>query len=160
MNKVRSAVAVLSLSAAALVAMLGQEGYTDRAIQPLPGDKWTNGFGTTTRTDGTPLQPGETTTPVKALVRALVDIQRFEGALRQCVRVPLLQNEYDAFLSLAYNIGSNAFCGSTLARKLNAGDYPGACREILRWDKFKGQPVRGLTLRREAEFKQCMETHQ
>lgn len=160
MNKTRSAVAVLSLSAAALVAMLGHEGYTDRAIQPLPGDKWTNGFGTTTRTDGSPLQPGEATTPVKALARALVDIQRFEGALRQCVRVPLLQNEYDAFLSLAYNIGPNAFCGSTLARKLNAGDYPGACREILRWDKFQGQPVRGLTLRREAEFKQCMETHQ
>lgn len=160
MNKTRSAVAVLTLSAAAFVGLLSHEGYTDRAVQPLPGDKWTNGFGTTTRPDGTPLGPQDTTTPVKALARALVDIQRFEGALRQCVAVPLLQNEYDAFMSLAYNIGSRAFCGSTLVRKLNSGDYPGACREILRWDKFQGQPVRGLTLRREAEFKQCMETHQ
>jgi lysozyme len=70
--------------------------------------------------------------------------------------VPLHQHEYDAFLSLAYNIGAGAFCGSTLVRKLNTGDYTGACAEILRWDKFQGQPLRGLTLRRQAEHRQCL----
>lgn len=147
----RVLLASLTLSAAALVGLVVHEGYTDVAVQPLPGDKWTNGFGTT---EG--VKPGDRTTPVKALARALQDVQKFEGALKQCVKVPLHQHEYDAYVSLSYNIGSTAFCSSTLVRKLNAEDYEGACREILRWDKFKGKPLKGLTIRRQAEFKQCM----
>lgn len=139
------------MSAAALVALVGHEGYTDRAVIPVKGDVPTIGFGTT---EG--VKMGDATTPPKALARALQDVGRYEGALKLCVKVPLHQHEYDAYVSLAYNIGSRAFCGSTLARKLNEGDYPGACREILRWDRFKGQPLRGLTTRREREYRQCI----
>ena len=140
----------LALGAATLVALAAHEGFNDRAYIPVPGDVPTIGFGTT---EGVKL--GDKITPVKALERALTDVQRFEGALKQCVKVPLHQHEYDAYISLSYNIGSGAFCGSTLVRKLNAGDYRGACAEILRWDRFKGQPLRGLTIRREKEYKQC-----
>lgn len=147
----RNRVAALSLSAAALVALVSFEGYTDKAVIPVPGDVPTIGFGTT---DGVKL--GDKITPPVALGRALRDVQKFEGALKQCVTVPLSQNEYDAYISLSYNIGSSAFCKSTLVKKLNAGDYDGACREILRWDRFKGQPLRGLTLRREQEYQQCL----
>lgn len=147
----RRLIATIILSASALVGIVASEGYTDKAVIPVPGDVPTVGFGTT---EG--VRMGDTTTPPKALVRALQDVQRYEGAVRQCVTVPLHQYEYDAYVSLAYNIGSGAFCGSTLVRKLNAGDYPGACREILRWDRFKGQPLRGLTLRREREYQQCV----
>ena len=87
--------------------------------------------------------------------RALDDVQRFEGALKQCVKVPLHQYEYDAYISLSYNIGSKAFCGSTLVKKLNAGDFDGACQQVLRWDRFKGKPLAGLTKRRQAEYEQC-----
>ena len=59
-------------------------------------------------------------------------------------------------LQLSYNIGSSGFCGSTLVRKLNAYDYAGACLAIRQWDKFRGQPLRGLTLRREREYQQCI----
>ena len=127
------------------------EGYRDRAYVPVPGDVPTIGFGTT---DG--VKPGDTITPPKALERALHDVQKFEGALKHCVRVPLHQHEYDAYVNLAYNIGPGAFCGSTLVRKLNAGDYIGACQQILVWDKFKGKPLRGLTIRRQQEHQQCM----
>jgi lysozyme len=41
-------------------------------------------------------------------------------------------------------------------RKLNAQDYAGACQEILRWDNFQGKPLKGLTLRREKEYRQCI----
>ena len=149
--KQRTTVAALSLSAAALVALALSEGYTGKAVQPLPGDKPTIGFGTT---DG--VRMGDTITPPKALERKLRDVQAFEGAIKQCVRVPLSQGEYDAYVSLAYNIGSKAFCGSTLVRELNAGNYDAACKQILRWDKFKGKPVRGLTLRREREYQTCI----
>jgi lysozyme len=147
----RKAIAGLSLSAAALVGLLVQEGYREKAYTPVPGDVATIGFGTTGG-----VMIGDTTTPTKALVRSLADVQKFEGALKQCVTVPLHQHEYDAFNSLAYNIGSGAFCRSTLVRKLNSLDYAGACQQILVWDKFKGQPLRGLTLRRQKEYRECM----
>jgi len=146
----RTKVAALVLSASAMVGILMHEGYSDRAIIPVPGDVPTIGFGTTQG-----VKPGDRTTPPRALQRALNDLYTFDGALKRCVTAPLAQHEYDAFLSLSYNIGSTAFCGSTLVRKLNAGDYAGACLEILRWDKFKGAALPGLTNRRLAEFKQC-----
>jgi lysozyme len=72
------------------------------------------------------------------------------------VKVPLYQHEYDAYLSLSYNIGPTAFCKSTLVRKLNQQDYSGACAQILRWNRAGGEVVRGLSIRREAEYKQCL----
>ncbi len=148
---VRVVIGALSLSASALVGIALHEGYRGEAYIPVKGDVPTIGFGTT---DG--VKPGDRIEPVQALVRKLADVQRFEGALKECVRVPLHQYEYDAFMSLAYNIGPGAFCGSTLVRRLNAGDYTGACNEILRWDRFRGEPLRGLTLRRQAENRQCL----
>lgn len=146
----RVKIAGLSLSAIALVGIALHEGYSDRAYTPVPGDVPTIGFGTT---EG--VKPGDTITPPKALQRALQDVQKYEGALKRCVKVPLHQHEYDAYISLSYNIGPTAFCNSTLVRKLNAEDYAGACAEILRWDKFKGQPLRGLTIRRQQEYGLC-----
>nr|WP_299146749.1 glycoside hydrolase family protein [uncultured Comamonas sp.] len=106
--------AALTLSAAALVGIVLHEGYTDRAVIPVKGDVPTIGFGTTTG-----VKLGDTTTPPKALARALTDVQQFEGALKQCVTVPLAQHEYDALVSFSYNVGGRAFCQSTLVRKLS-----------------------------------------
>jgi len=147
----RTEVAALTLSAAALVAIVMHEGYSDVAYVPVPGDVATIGFGTTQG-----VKPGDRITPPVALQRALNDSERFQGALKQCVVVPLTQNEYDAYISLSYNIGSSAFCKSSLVKKLNAGDYTGACTEILKWDKFKGKPLAGLTKRRQEEYTKCL----
>ena len=149
--KARIVIGALTLSASALGGIAVHEGYRGEAYRPVPGDVPTIGFGTTAG-----VKSGDRIEPVQALVRKLQDVQKFEGALKQCVRVPLHQYEYDAFLSLAFNIGPGAFCGSTLVRRLNAGDYAGACAEILRWDRFRGEPLRGLTLRRQAENRQCL----
>ena len=151
----RMKLTALVLSATALVSIAVHEGYRDTAYIPVPGDVPTIGFGTTGG-----VKMGDKITPPQALVRALQDVQKFEGALKQCVKVPLHQHEYDAYISLSYNIGSGAFCGSTLVKKLNAKDYAGACKEILRWDKFKGKPLNGLTVRREREYRQCISDSQ
>ena len=156
----RRAVAGLTLSAAALVGIVLHEGYTDHAVVPVKGDVPTIGFGTTDE-----VKIGDITTPPEALARALTDIQQFEGALKQCVTVPLAQHEYDAFVSFSYNVGSRAFCQSTLVRKLNAEDYAGACAELMRWRFFQGKDCAlpanarlcgGLATRREAEYRQCI----
>ncbi len=147
----RAAISTLVLSAMGLVGIALHEGYSDRAVIPVPGDVPTIGFGST---EGVKL--GDKTTPPAALARALSSIQKFEGAVKQCVTVPLSQIEYDAYISLSYNIGANSFCKSTLVKKLNGYDYAGACAEILRWDRFKGQPLAGLTKRRRQEYERCM----
>ena len=149
----RRAVAALSLSAAGLVSLLQSEGYTSRAVIPIKGDVPTIGFGTT---DG--VKMGDTITPQAAVSRALSDVSKCEGAIKRCVKVPLTQGEYDAYLSLSYNIGSGAFCGSTLVRKLNASDYAGACEQVLVWDKAGGRRVQGLTARRNREYAQCRQS--
>lgn len=146
----RTNVAALVLSASAIIGIVVHEGYSDTAYIPVAGDVPTIGFGTTTG-----VKLGDKITPVKALERALTDVNAFEATLKQCVKVPLHQYEYDAYISLSYNIGSKAFCSSTLVKLLNSGDYEGACKQILRWDKFQGKPLRGLTIRRQSEYKQC-----
>ncbi len=160
--KLRVAVGALGLSAAGLVGIALSEGYTDRAVRPLPGDVPTVGFGSTTRPDGSPVRMGDTTTPTEALTRKLRDVQRFEGVLQQCIRMPLFQHEYDAIVSWAYNVGPGAACRSTLVRKLNAGDYAGACAEFDRWTYFQGRDCRdptnrcsGLAKRRAEERALC-----
>ena len=147
----RTAIAALTLSASALVGIALNEGYVEVAAPPVAGDVPTNGFGST---EGVRL--GDKTTPTRALVRLLNDANSHSEGIKRCIKVPLYQYEFDAYSSLAYNIGVNAFCSSTLVAKLNAGDYAGACKQILRWDRFKGKPLRGLTKRRQAEYATCM----
>ena len=152
-NRQRAGVVGLVLSASAFVGILNHEGYFDVAAPPVKGDACTYGFGTT---EG--VKCGDRITPPKAVNRALTDVSKFEGAIKQCVQVPLAQNEYDAYVSLAYNIGPTAFCNSSLVKKLNAKDYAGACQAILSWDKFQGRTLPGLTRRRLDEYHQCIGT--
>lgn len=148
---IRPTAASLYLSAAVLVGIALEEGFTSKAVIPVPGDVPTIGFGTT---EG--VKKGDVITPEKALVRLLQDADKFSEGVKRCANVPLFQHEYDAYVSLSYNIGTGAFCNSTLVKKLKVYDYEGACKEILKWDKFKGEPLKGLTHRRQREYKLCM----
>ena len=150
-SKIRLALSALAFSAAGFVGLLGYEGFTGQATIPVKGDVPTIGFGTT---EGVKL--GDTITPEAAIERAFRDIRKTESAIHKCVDVPLSQGEYDAFTSFAYNVGTSAFCSSTLVKKLNAGDYSGACQELKRWVYVKGRKVQGLVNRREKEFQMCM----
>lgn len=155
----RQSIGALALSAVALVGIALNEGYSDKAITPVPGDVPTIGFGTTQG-----VKIGDKITPPKALARALADVQKYEGAVKKCVTVPLTQNEYDAYIDLAYNIGTAAFCGSTAVKRLNAYDYTGACEAILLFKKFQGRDCSllenkhlcgGIWTRRQAAHQQC-----
>ena len=152
----RTKASALVLSAAVLAAIAGYEGYRSAAYIPVPGDVPTIGHGTTRYEDGKPVKMGDKVTPERARILLQHDASAFARAVQRCAPVPMHKHEFDAFTSLAYNIGEGAFCRSTLAKKLNALDYAGACREILRWDKFQGKPLRGLTLRRQKEYQLCI----
>lgn len=84
-------------------------------------------------------------------------IGQFYDGLMRCVHTPLTQGQAVAVTSWAYNVGLGAACSSTLVRKLNAGAPADEwCRELLRWDHAGGKRVRGLTNRRQAEYRECV----
>jgi lysozyme len=83
------------------------------------------------------------------LLRA--DTQRFSETIKNAVTVTLTQNQFDALVSLAYNIGATAFRNSTLVRKLNAGDYAGAAEQFAVWRISEGAVNPVLVARRATE---------
>ena len=86
------------------------------------------------------------------------DIGKTYTQLAGCARSAVTPNQAVALLSLGFNIGGRALCRSTLMWMLNAGE-PAAqwCKQILRWDKAGGRKIKGLTRRREAETKLCLQ---
>ena len=149
-SKIRTNVAALVISASALVGIAINEGYVGQTYKDVVGVP-TLGFG---ETKG--VQPGQTTTPPKALKQLLSSADDHATGIKQCIAVPLSQGEYDAYLSLSYNIGVGAFCKSNLVKKLNTQDYAGACQEILKWNRAGGVVQPGLNKRRYEEFNTCM----
>lgn len=147
----RMAVAGLSLTAAGLISIANHEGFRSEAYIPVAGDVPTIGFG---HTEGVKL--GDKITVNEGLSFLHEDVRTAEKAVKECVKVPLYQHEYSAYVSLAYNIGGRAFCDSTLVRKLNAGDYTGACEEIKRWTFVGGRELQGLVRRRAEEYRLCI----
>jgi lysozyme len=147
----------LTLSALGLVSIAGYEGYRSAAYDDGVGVQ-TIGYGTT-RIDGRPVVPSDRTTPERALIWLAADAEAKQQAMRRCLGdVPLHQHEWDAYVSLTYNIGTGAWCNSTLVRllKQTPPDYAGACAQILRWTRAGGRVMRGLVTRRESEYRTCM----
>lgn len=91
----------------------------------------------------------------EAMLRA--EAERYADDVLQCVPA-LADRPYQlaASVSLAYNIGSGAFCRSKAARLFNAGDWRGGCDQFRRWIYAGGKPARGLVNRRDAERELCM----
>ncbi|WP_312056800.1 lysozyme [Acinetobacter courvalinii] len=112
---------------------------------------WTIGTGTTIYPDGRKVKKGDTCTPDQAKAYFAHDLKRFEKAVNQSVKVSINQNQFDALVSLTYNIGEQAFKDSTLLAKLNKGDYLGAADQFPRWNKGGGKVLKGLVRRRADE---------
>ena len=107
----------------------------------MPNDPPTNGFGSTTGDDGEPLKLGDKTDPVRAVRRAVGDLNLKEKAFKRCLGpdVVLHQYEYDAYADLLYNVGEGNVCKSSIIPKLRAGRYADACNTILDFRKVQGR---------------------
>lgn len=116
-----------------------------------PANVWTIGWGTTVYPNGIKVKKGDTCTIEQARAFKNHDLKRFQKCVNDTVAVPLNQNQFDALVSLTYNIGEAAFKSSTLLKKLNAGDFAGAADQFLVWNKSKGKVLNGLVNRRAAE---------
>ena len=103
---------------------------------------------------GPELQMGQTFTREQCDDMLAKDLLEHAAAL-DCIKTPMADGQKAAFLSFAFNVGNGAFCGSTLARKANAGDMRGACAELSRWTLAGGRELAGLVKRRAAERALC-----
>jgi lysozyme len=100
------------------------------------------------------IKAGESFTTItrdQALQLLQQDLVWAERAVRTNVLVPLTQSQFDALVSFVYNVGETNFRGSTLLRKLNAGDYEGALAEFPKWNRSGGDVVDALVERRAQE---------
>ena len=118
-----------------------------------PSQKATIGFGSTYYPDGkkVTLQDKEITEEKAFEILEYIANKDFGSNINKVVKVPLNQNQFDALVSLIYNIGSTQFVGGTVDDKLNAGNTSAA---IETWKKYRfdnGKVVSGLVNRRNAE---------
>ncbi|PZR17268.1 MAG: hypothetical protein DI536_02780 [Archangium gephyra] len=107
----------------------------------------TIGYGHT----GSDVKPGMVITQQRAEQLLKNDTGWAQKAVRDTVKVPLTQGQFDALTSFTFNLGAGALRSSTLVKKLNAGDYAGAQKEFGRWVHAGGQVLAGLVRRRAAE---------
>ena len=121
------------------------EGFSATAYT-CAGGKVTIGYGST---DGVTL--ADTVTEEEAEAMLLRDLEKASDAIDDYVDVPLTQGQYDALCSFIYNVGRQAFRGSTLLRLLNEGKHTAAGNQLPRWNKASGKVLPGLVRRREAE---------
>lgn len=99
-------------------------------------------------------------------------LPRYLNEINRCIKVPISDKTRAAYLSLAYNIGSGAFCRSTALKRLNAGtpvsiergdrkvlvsSEEGSCEAMMMWTRAGGKFVKGLENRRKVEVSMCLE---
>lgn len=120
------------------------EAYPDPGSRD--GTPWTIGWGST----GPGIAKGVVWTQKQADDRFAADLGRFEKAVALMAPVTT-QNQFDALVSFAYNVGLTALNDSTLLRLHKRGDYVGAKDQFARWNKNDSKVMAGLTRRRKAE---------
>lgn len=125
------------------------EGFVNHAYKPVSDEiYYTIGYGHY----GPDVRVGQTITEPQAEQLLANDLQRYVSGVASLVHVSLNQNQFDALVSFAYNVGVGALGKSTLLTKLNAGDYKGAALEFPKWVYGAGGlALQGLVNRRHAE---------
>lgn len=124
------------------------EGYSSKAY-PDPatgGAPWTIGYGTTKG-----VKPDMVITAQQAEKMLRDDVAKFESGVSSLITSPTTQGQFDAMVSLAYNIGLGNFGKSTLLKKHNARCYTCAADQFRVWNRANGKVMNGLTKRRAAE---------
>ena len=134
-------------------------------LQPklCPAGVWTEGYGRAMfGKDGKFLTKNNTTqaqaeklatikTKLQAEVALIEDTEEFSNKIKPFIKVEINDDMFSSFVSLAYNIGDNAFKNSTLLKLLNASDYHAASHQFDVWIKAGGKTVQGLVNRRAVE---------
>lgn len=145
----------LRLSAAGYFFLQESESFSSTPYLD-GGGVATIGFGSTRYPSGKAVSMRDKSiTHFEASEIFMIEVEKYEQAVRDAMPIELNQCEFDALVSLCYNIGISAFKHSTLVKIADRKD--GMLQEadqILRWNRDNGKEVKGLTNRRRKE--RCM----
>ncbi|CAI2418805.1 lysozyme [Serratia liquefaciens] len=127
------------------------KGFEQLRLKAYPdpgtgGKPWTIGWG---HTKG--VKQGDRITQAQAEQFLSDDLTVFELTVNSAIKRPMTQNQFDAMVSLAFNIGGPNFAQSTLVKNFNTGDVQGAADQFPRWKFSAGNVMPGLVKRRAAE---------
>tara|TARA_B100000401_G_C52467606_1_gene559565 strand:- start:151 stop:612 length:462 start_codon:yes stop_codon:yes gene_type:complete len=136
---------MMQLSKTGIELLKHFEGCELKAYQDSVG-VWTIGYG---HTKG--IYEGLEITQSEAEKMLQDELPEYEGYITDKVVPMLQQHEYDALVCWVYNLGPTNLSSSTMLKKLNAGEFKEVPFQMKRWDKAGGQPLLGLTRRRNAE---------
>lgn len=136
----------MHLGSAGEALIKSYEKFRPTAYLPTPRDVWTIGWS---HTHG--VKQGDICTLDEAEVFFQQDVASVVATVNSDVLVCISQNQFDALVSLAFNIGGAAFAGSTLLRRLNDGAMIAAASQFAVWNKQAGRVLPGLVARRGAE---------
>jgi lysozyme len=127
------------------------EGRVLKAYK-CPAGVLTIGYGHTNAAGGFQFNASTVITAAQALQILRADIDKFEDGVERLIKGATLSKcQFDAIVSLAFNIGLGAFGKSTLLKRIKAGNLDAVPAEFMKWNKVKGKAVAGLTRRRRAE---------
>lgn len=118
-----------------------------------PAGVWTIGYGLTSAAGIVPVKQGMKITQKQADEYLVRSLKAYEDQVTKMLKRTPTQAQFDALVSLNYNIGPNAMGKSTVIRKFNAGDIQGAADAFLLFVKAGGKVLQGLVNRREDERK-------
>ena len=121
------------------------EGFRSEAYQDVVG-VWTIGYGFTLG-----VQPGDKITKAQALKRLARELESYEAAVMRACKVEPNQNQFDALVCFAFNVGAAGMAKSSVIKAHNRGDTQAAARAFSLWNKAGGKVWPGLTRRRAAE---------
>lgn len=131
------------------------EDYSEKAYRRFPSEPWTCGWGHT----GVEVTQTTTCTPKIALAWLISDTSVAAGAVTKDVKAALTQHQFDALVSLVYNLGQvvlehrsgEVWVESTMLKQLNAGQVAQAAEGFLEWDRVSGVVNKGVLRRRALE---------
>jgi lysozyme len=127
------------------------EGFS-AAPYLCPAGVWTIGYGSTRYPDHSRVQPTDKpVTESEAVAILAATLTDYETGVLNLVEVDMTQNQFDALVSFAYNLGLQNLKTSTLLRFMNNGQYAHVAEQFARWNKAAGKVLPGLVRRRAAE---------
>lgn len=136
----------MKLSPVGRAKLKSYESFASVAYIPVPGDRWTIGYGFT---EG--VVEGMRMTRAQADARLTTELLKYEQAVYDACKVEPNQNQFDAMVCLAWNIGIEGFLKSSVLKAHNRGDTQAAARAFALWNKSGGVVYAGLTRRRGDE---------
>lgn len=142
----------MKISQQGLALIKRWEGCKLTAYQDSVG-VWTIGYGITTAAGLGTIKKGMTITQAQADEWLVAALAKYEKTVADTLKRNPTQNQFDAMVSLCFNIGQAGFAKSSVARRFNAGDTAGAADAFMMWTKAGGKTVQGLVNRRTDERK-------